>query len=46
MTQISDMWEKGNFRFLIWQKSYHGIVLGQIKGPIGSLTKFGSLFSI
>ena len=46
MAQISDMGEGGNFRVLIWPKSYQGIVLGPIRGPICSLTNFRSLFSI
>ena len=44
------LWEKaggrGNFRHFICQKSYQGAILGPIRGPIGSLTYFGPLFSI
>ena len=35
-----------NFRFLVWQKSYQGIILGPIRWPIYSVTNFGPLFSI
>ena len=44
------LWEKaggrGNFRHFICQKSYQAAILGPIRGPIGSLTYFGPLFSI
>ena len=46
MAQISDMGEGGNFRFLIWQKSYEGAAFGSIRGPIGSLINFGALWAL
>ena len=35
-----------NFRFLVWQKSIQGAILGLIRSPICSITNFGPLFSI